>query len=255
MFVYAYYNFFKGGLSDKDKVTGYAKEHNHNILSSFSDNGIYTRDGICRLLKRLQTSRTRKILVYSLDHLWSDEDLHYLLVFRLKKLGAEIISITEPSYSVSNDDIIKKGSSISNYIKALLPSISTAKMAQKREDKGLQGQKPCGVAPLGYIWDNDGNIIENKGEAKTVKIIFEKYLDLRSLSKLAEYINSKGIITRKNNTFSRAALQSILRNDFYIGISTYQGIKTEGTHTPLIDKDLFDKVGQVLLNNAKCTKK
>lgn len=41
MFVYAYYNFFKGGLSDKDKVTGYAKEHNHSILSSFSDYDIY----------------------------------------------------------------------------------------------------------------------------------------------------------------------------------------------------------------------
>jgi hypothetical protein len=41
MFVYAYYNFFKGGLSDKDKVKEYAKEHNHNILSSFSDYAIY----------------------------------------------------------------------------------------------------------------------------------------------------------------------------------------------------------------------
>ena len=117
MDVYVYYNLFKGGLSDKAKLKEYAKTHNYKIVSAYSDNGIYTRDGIYRLLKRIQKSDIKSILVYSLDHLWSDEELHYLLVSKLKKLGAEIISVTEPPYCVSKDDIVQNSKSILNISK------------------------------------------------------------------------------------------------------------------------------------------
>ena len=255
MDVYAYYNLFKGGLSDKAKLKEYAKAHNYKIVSEYSDNGIYTRDGIYKLLKRIQKSDIKSILVYSLDHLWSDEELHYLLVSKLKKLGAEIISVTEPPYCISTDNIIQKGKSVSNYIKMLLPSVSAINLTQGRLDKGQQGYKPCGIAPLGYMWNNDGDIILNDDEAATVNIIFKKYLIYKSLSKLAEYLSANNIKSKNDKQFSRAALNTILRNDFYIGVVTYQGEKIKGRHMPIVDKDLFYEAGQLLSSNAKCTKK
>lgn len=255
MEVYVYVNLFKGGLSDKTKLKEYAKTHKYKIVSVYSDNGIYTRDGIYKLLKRIQKSDVKKILVYSLDHLWFDEEIHYLLVSKLHTLGAGIISVIEPHYRISKDDIILKGNSISNYVKMLLPSVSAANLAQGRIDKGQQGHKPCGIAPLGYMWNSDSNIIVNESEVYTVNTIFEKYLIYKSLSKLAEYLLLNNIKSRNDKPFSRAALQKILRNDFYIGIVTYQGEKTKGRHTPIIDRDLFREVGQILSSNIRCTKK
>ena len=255
MDVYVYYNLFKGGLSDKAKLKEYAKTHNYKIVSAYSDSSIYTRDGIYRLLKRIQKSDIKSILVYSLDHLWSDEELHYLLVSKLKKLGAGIISVTEPLYCVSKDDIVQNSKSILKYIKMLLPPVSAANLIQGRIDRGQQGYKPCGIAPLGYMWNSDGDINLNDDEADTVTIIFKKYLIYRSLSKLAEYLSANNIRSRSDKPFSRAALYAILRNDFYIGVVTYQGEKIQGRHTPIIDKDLFYEVGQLLSSNAKCTEK
>ena len=137
----------------------------------------------------------------------------------------------------------------------LFPSLSAANLTQGRVGKGQQGYKPCGIASLGYMWNKYGDIILNDDEADTVNIIFKKYLIYKSLSKLAEYLSANNIRSKNNKPFSRAALQTILRNDFYIGVVTYQGEKIKGRHTPIVDKDLFYEVGQILSSNAKRTKK
>ena len=76
--------------------------------------------------------------------------------------------------------------------------------------------------------------------------IFEQYIKLKSLAKLKSYCDSKNYKTSTGKDFSKQALKNIIENDFYIGIVTYAGKKTNGEHEPIIEKTIFGVANEVL---------
>lgn len=252
MIIYGYINTFKGGGVQKDHLVKYAKEKGHVIRFTFKEVNAYDRDGLHSLFVQIEESNIKRVLVYSTNVLWSDDELRYLIVKRFIKLGADIVSISEPKYSVYKDDIINNGQSISDLLKMLNTGLSTAHLAEARQLKADQGKKPCGTAPLGYMWV-EGNIITNETEADIVITIFEKYIELKSLSKLEKYLKDEKLYTRNDRPFQRGALQKILRNNFYIGQVTYDNKTMKGRHTWIIESGLFYEVNDILSRNIKCT--
>ena len=71
-----------------------------------------------------------------------------------------------------------------------------------------QGRYGTGPAPYGYRRGRDGeNPLEvDDAEAEVVRMIFREYLNTRSTGKVVEYLQSKGIATRKGNRWSRQAI-------------------------------------------------
>ncbi|MGL5069152.1 MAG: recombinase family protein [Sarcina sp.] len=53
-------------------------------------------------------------------------------------------------------------------------------------------------------------------EISLVKLIFDKYLEFHSLSKLEKYMLSNNIKTKRNNDWAKATLSNILRNPCYV---------------------------------------
>lgn len=71
---------------------------------------------------------------------------------------------------------------------------------------------------LGYDQDEDGNLVINEEEAKTVRLIFFMYLYGYSVSKIAETLTSLGLKTKKGNTtWSPASIVQILQNERHCG--------------------------------------
>lgn len=71
---------------------------------------------------------------------------------------------------------------------------------------------------LGYDQDEDGNLVINEEEAKTVRLIFFMYLYGYSISKIAETLTSLGLKTKKGNTtWSAASVSQILQNERHCG--------------------------------------
>jgi len=72
-----------------------------------------------------------------------------------------------------------------------------------------------------------------------------------SLSRLHEELAAKGLTSRATpkrvaRPVSRSALADLLKNRYYIGDVPFQGVQYQGDHEPLIDKDTFSRVQQVL---------
>lgn len=254
MKIYAYYNSFKCGLSCKKQIQHYARQHKLHIAFTFCDNTQYDRDGLYSLFETIKKENAKKIIVASLDCLWSDEELHYLVVNKCLSLGVEIISVSEPSYSIYEDDIITDSNSISDYIKMLIGSFTAANLANARIEKAEQGRKPCGAVPFGYIRNTCNDIIINDAEATTLTVIFEQYRSLKSLSKLETFLSVNNYYNRHDRPFQKGSLAKILKNDFYIGYITYRGKRCKGKHKQLIDNELFNEVQSVLIRNSKTTK-
>ena len=81
---------------------------------------------------------------------------------------------------------------------------------------------------LGYDHDDDGNLIVNEEEAKTVRLIFFSYLYGYSTQKIADALTQLERYTKKGNqTWSASTVQQILTNERYCG-----DVLARKTYTP-----------------------
>jgi hypothetical protein len=125
-----------------------------------------------------------------------------------------------------------------------------------------------GVVPLGYQ-AKDRKIAVVADEAKTVRHIFRRYLDLGSLSLLLADLRRTGVKTKLRPLsngrtiggipFTRGSLAAFLRNRFYIGEVSYKGEVFPGEQPSLLDRSLFEAVqtqlDQQRTNHAKARQK
>ena len=105
--------------------------------------------------------------------------------------------------------------------------------------------------PLGYrAKDRKITIVEE--EAKIVRQIFRRYLELGSLNPLLADLRATGVKTKVRALstgrtiggipFTRGSLAYFLRNRFYIGEVTYKGEVFPGEQPAILDRKLFEAV-------------
>lgn len=114
--------------------------------------------------------------------------------------------------------------------------------AAAREHKWLNDHPP-----LGYDITDENRLTENPEEAGLVERIFQRYLDLRSMPKVADELNKDWITTKKGKEWTARAVGDILRNEIYIGEYDFAGIEEHVPEYQLIDESLFEEVTEVRL--------
>ena len=103
----------------------------------------------------------------------------------------------------------------------------------------------------------DKKLVVNKDEAKTVNLMFKKYLELGSVLKVVEYLNTHGYRTkqyvshRKNTTrggnrFFNQYISHVLKSRIYIGQVGYHDKAYPGQHKGIVDEKLWNEVNRVL---------
>jgi hypothetical protein len=108
-----------------------------------------------------------------------------------------------------------------------------------------------GTVPLGYRVQ-DRKLLVDEAEASTVRLMFERYLALDSLSALQTDLRERGIITRRRTLASgkevggipltNGPLVHLLRNRTYVGEINHKGKSYPGEHQPIVPAELFDAV-------------
>jgi ParB-like chromosome segregation protein Spo0J len=121
-----------------------------------------------------------------------------------------------------------------------------------------------GVAPLGYKADGRSLAIVNE-HAVLVRHIFGRYLTLGNVRLLADELKQQGRVVPHRTTisgkslgggsFSRGQLYHILSRIIYIGEIAHKDATYPGTHPPIIERELFAKVQQLLADNTAGTRK
>ena len=115
-----------------------------------------------------------------------------------------------------------------------------------------------GSIPLGYDL-KDRKLIINETEAATVRLIFERYAVVRSVTLLRAELNSRGIVTKiriptnghgtGGKPLQRGALYQMLQNRLYRGEVAHRGHAYAGQHQGIIDDALWQTVQTKLANN------
>jgi site-specific DNA recombinase len=108
-----------------------------------------------------------------------------------------------------------------------------------------------GTVPLGYDV-KDRRLVVNTAEAKLVRHIMQRYLDLDSVQELAAELNRDGHRTKLQQgasgphrggcPFRRGTLYHLLSNRIYLGDVVHKGVAHRGEHEPIVPKPLWDLV-------------
>jgi len=116
--------------------------------------------------------------------------------------------------------------------------------------KGMREKAEQGIwpskAPLGYknVEGPDGKkiIIPDPATAEIVKRMFERYATGNySLEEIGRLAIAEGLVLKRDGSL-RAVVQYTMKLPLYYGDFRWKGKWYQGTHTPLITKELWDKV-------------
>lgn len=112
-----------------------------------------------------------------------------------------------------------------------------------------------GALPLGYDV-RERRLVVNQDEARTVRHIFERYLELGSVRLLKKDLDRREIVSgtkvskkgnrRGGKPFSRGALYCLLSNPIYLGEIRHKQECHPGQHEPVVNRELWEQVQERL---------
>lgn len=226
-------------------VSGAAKD------TASDDEAISKRAGLLEMLATVADGDT--VVVLNTSRLWRSDVTKVLIRRELMKRKVQVVSVEQPNYNLyatNPNDRLMAGmfELLDEWDRASI----AMKLAKGRTSKARGGDKPAGVCPYGYQYSVDKkSVVVNQGEAKVVKVMFSMAQAGRTLSEIADALNSKGIKTRRGNEWSRGSIRAILRNRFYLGELQHQGKAIAGSQEPLVSKVQFGKVAKQLERRHK----
>lgn len=210
-------NYLKTKYGDKNKILIYADEG----YTGYNLN----RPKFIELLNDIKNKKIKAITVYRLDRISRNVKDFLNLKELLNKNQIDFISITEQF-----DTTTPLGNAmlmISSVFAQLERDTIAERIKDNMYDLAKTGRWLGGNTPLGYksqkiTYQINGKnkssykLTTNSEEIEKVKLIFNKFIELKSLSKLESYLIKNNIKTRKDNYFSRFSLINILKNPVYV---------------------------------------
>ncbi|MCD4785276.1 MAG: recombinase family protein [Candidatus Eremiobacteraeota bacterium] len=220
--------------------------------------GTMKRPSLKRMLHDMKKGLVQTVVVYKVDRLSrSIIDFHNMMK-EFEKHNCSFVSITQ-AFDTSNS----MGKLTLNMLLSFAQferEVSSERVRDKIAASKKKGLWTGGCPPLGYDL-SDKKLIPNPKEAEHVRFIFEKYLEVKSLSKLREFLSNTDVRTKKwvsetgfekgGKVFFSSMLSRLLRSKVYIGKieSKKDGVSYPGKHQSIIDRKLFDRVQSLIDDN------
>ena len=235
------------------------------VVKEFADRGESAR------------SANRPELQKMLAYLKEDGGIDYVIVHKLDRLarnraddveinrafeeaGVRLVSTSE-NIDQTPGGMLLHGimSSIAEFYSRNLANEVIKGMGEKARNGGTLGK-----APLGYVnvrgRDEHGREVRtvelDEERAPLVRLAFTEYATGNwTARQLAEHLNNRGLTIpptarKPTNPVSVRLLQTLLRNPYYKGVISFQGVEYAGAHEPLVDAATWQTVQDILTAHA-----
>ena len=228
--------------------------------------GSTDRPALQRLLDDIRGHRINVIVVYKVDRLTRSLADFAKLVELFDAYGVSFVSVTQQFNTTTSMGRLTLNVLLS--FAQFEREVTSERIRDKIGASKRRGVWVGGVVPLGYQ-AKDRKITVVADEAKAVRHIFRRYLDLGSLNLLLTDLRRDGVKTKLRPLsngrtiggipFTRGSLAAFLRNRFYIGEVRYKGEVFGGEQPAILDRALFEavqtKLDQQRTNHAKARQK
>ena len=220
--------------------------------------GNMARPALQQLLADISAGKVDVIVVYKVDRLTRSLADFARIVEALDKAGASFVSVTQAFNTTTSMGRLTLNVLLS--FAQFEREVTSERIRDKVAASKRKGMWMGGPVPLGYELGKRKLLID-QAEAETVRLIFRRYLELRSVGVLADELAAAGIRSKVRHysngrsvggvSFSRGSLAQLLQNPIYIGKVHHRGELYQGEHKAIIDVSIWEEVQRQLATNRR----
>ncbi len=220
--------------------------------------GTMERPALRRVLKDVEAGKVNVVVVYKVDRLTRSLADFAKIVEALDAKGVSFVSVTQQFNTTTSMGRLTLNILLS--FAQFEREVTGERIRDKIAASKKKGFWMGGPIPLGYAL-KDHKLVPKPDEATFVRRIFNLYLELGCVRKVAAGLRHENITTKIWTTtrgvrhggqpFARGHLYYLLRNRLYIGEIRHRDHWYPGEHEGIVPKDLWDKVQASLDRNAQ----
>jgi site-specific DNA recombinase len=222
------------------------------IRDQYDDGGIsggtLERPALQRLLSDIEDGLIDVVLVYKIDRLSRSLMDFSKLVEVFDRNNVTFVSVTQ-----SFNTTTSMGRLTLNILLSFAQferEVTAERIRDKVRASRMKGIFMGGTPPYGYK-PKDRKLVIDDEEARNVRWIFSRFLEIGSATELAREVAKRGIRTPRGNAMSKNFLYRMLNNRAYIGEAVHKGTGYAGEHERLIDQRTWDHAQSILKESPR----
>ena len=222
------------------------------VRDHYDDGGIsggtLERPALQRLLSDIEDGLVDVVVVYKIDRLSRSLMDFSKLVEVFDRNNVTFVSVTQ-----SFNTTTSMGRLTLNILLSFAQferEVTAERIRDKVKASRMKGIFMGGNPPYGYK-PKERKLVIDEEEAKNVRWIFSRFLEIGSATELAREATRRGIRTPRGNAMSKNFLYRILNNRVYIGEAVHKGTGYAGEHQRLIDQRTWDRVHSILQESPR----
>jgi DNA invertase Pin-like site-specific DNA recombinase len=219
--------------------------------------GNLDRPGLQRLLRDIEARRIDVVVVYKIDRLSRSLMDFAKLVEVFDRCGVTFVSVTQ-----SFNTTTSMGRLTLNVLLSFAQferEITSERLRDKVAASKKKGMWMGGFPVLGYDI-RDRKLVVNEQEAKLVRRIFGRFVQLGSGHRVAQELRDEGVTgkawtSRRGRQWqpapmAKTVIYRLLNSRIYVGEIVHKGNVYPGEHSAIIDRALWDKAQAILQKSA-----
>ncbi|WP_421738811.1 recombinase family protein [Caulobacter sp.] len=224
--------------------------------------GTMDRPGLRKLLAAIEAGRVDIVVVYKVDRLTRSLTDFARIVEAFDKANVSFVSVTQAFNTTTSMGRLTLNVLLS--FAQFEREVTGERIRDKIAASKAKGMWMGGNLPLGYdapTGQASRALVVNEPEARTVRLIFERYLETGSVHALERWLDDQAIRSKVWTTkagrqigglrLSRGALFHLLKNRTYVGQTVHREMAYPGEHLGIVDPVVFQQVQALLASQAR----
>ena len=248
--------------SQRRICTTFADTENYTLIKEYVDEAesattSYNRDAFLEMLADAKKGLFDYIIVWQFSRFARNKEESVLYKALLRKIGVRVVSATERTDDTPSGKLLEGMLEVLNQY--FSDNLSVEVKKGKRENL-LTGKHAGGETPYGIYKEEDTTVYKiNEGQAKTIRLIFDLYVQGYGYRRIAAILEEKGHKPPKGDAWNGAYIGKLIKNEAYIGIYNYtlgagtsaeESFKLDNVYPAIIDDNTW-----ALAQKQRLTKK
>jgi site-specific DNA recombinase len=210
--------------------------------------GTLERPALKQLLADIEAGLIDVIVVYKIDRLSRSLMDFAKLVEVFDRNNVTFVSVTQSFNTTTSMGRLTLNIllSFAQFEREVIGERIRDKFAASRK----RGMWMGGFVPMGYDV-KDRKLMVNEAEAKTVRMIYERFVTLGSASTLARALQAERILNKRGKRIDKGFIYKLINNRVYLGEAVHKGISYPGEHQAIITQGLWDRVHAILKESPR----
>ena len=188
------------------------------------------------------------VIVWKLDRFARNryDSAHYKSI--LRKNGVRVVSATEAIATDSTGILLE--SLLEGYAEFFSVELGE-KVVRGMTENALKNKYNGGLIPMGYLIDSDQHFQIDPNFAPIITEAFTRYADGATVAEIVVELNERGLRSTRGGPITHNIVTTLLKNRRYIGEFRYRDVVNVDGIPPIISKELFDRVQELMAKNKK----